>query len=242
MSFKKVYDLINIGSYDVSLINKASNENFMVIHEGLVINVNLLQYACLKKDIALVKMFNLDTFKDTKILKFVREYDLGKDIYDYLSTKFVESTDIDETVNLLKCDDDKYIDKDKLYNELREYCQNHVYHVYKLDDKIFLLKFEDLNKLVHPNDKTTYIRQSVFQKKPEMFKKLMDLGVDPFIISEKGEHILGITKDNPLNDEQLEQVLYYAFKNNRIDEIKKSKYNYIVNLINKLQDDKYFIV
>ena len=64
MKFQITFDKINNNTYTEEDIKNASNETFMYIKDKLVININLLMYACLLKDIKLVKMFNLENFKE----------------------------------------------------------------------------------------------------------------------------------------------------------------------------------
>jgi len=232
---QKIFHKIKSNKYTEEDIKKATNDNFAIQDYDFIINCNLLQYACLQKNLDLVKMFDLNMFKETKdLLLLVRMKELGQDIYDYLSSNnFVDKYEhMEEFPNYVNIEEVNY---KKIVYECESDLSNAV-----VNDKCLNLKLSDLNKMIpRDNGWTTYIRQIVIQKKPyEMLEKILQNGADPFI--NHHTHIF-----EHCNNEQFKIIFKFAIKNKIfIDEkiIKKTKYGFFFDLISDLESEKYFIV
>lgn len=242
LNFKKLYDLINNESYKEEDVKNAVTDNFMIIHDNLVLNVNLLQYACLKKNIELVKMFDLKKFEKTDdLLKFVRVFDLGKDIYDYLSSNFKDNIDDIDKIDKI---DNKYIDPEMLYKKIVDECEKDFKDNFKINEKCILLKKEDLNKLIEDKNsiyqrKSTYLRQVILQNKGvDLFNNLIKNGADPFLKNEKVDNIFDIIdKDNCKH--YLPILLEYCIKNNNFTTLKESNYRWLLDIFNLVQESNF---
>ena len=247
MSFKKVFDLINSNSYKEENIKNAVSDKFQVVHDLLVLEVDLLRYACLKKNLELVKLFNLKNFQTDSLLKFVREFDLGKDIYDYLV-----SSGLTEDFDKIKENeiDNKYLNDDIVYESIKKNCENLFCEKGLFSDNILRLKKEDLNKIhgMKTRKSRTYIRHFMLNNtNKEYVQKLIERGADPFIrynTLKDNEHIFC-----DLNEESfkiyLPILLSYIFKNKKFEELrflKNTSAEWFLELYNSSKEEEFTLI